>query len=241
MKHTLYIPFLCGLLMSCLSKSPQATRAERQAKLDSSTVRVFLDYGKLAFDAPQSLNQFLRLFEEHTQLELENFKLQQDADSLYGFRQNWGTVTVTKLRDNRYAILEHYILPIGSVYGKVALVQYFFNPYKGTIRRDEAFEPQFKLYDYWSNHVVKEYDSYLSRAEFTTSAIQQVPHQAHQALRYLMFNLTLAAVLEDCTPCRERMERIHQDYPFVAEQPYYDQNLDVCRTILGRFSAPSLQ
>ncbi len=83
--------------------------------------------------------------------------------------------------------------------------------------------------------MVKEYDSYLERPEYTTDQVEEVPHQAYVALRYLMFNLTLAAILEDCQPCYDRMQRVAEDYKFVEKEPYYQQNLSVCQAILARF------
>lgn len=231
----MYTSLLFVLVCSCLSKSPKTTRAEKQAELENSPLSFYLDYDSLYFNNQQPLTTFLQLFEKQATIRLANIRLENDGDSLYSFYQNWGDVTITKERGNRYTILEHYIVPIGSVYGKVALIRYWFNPYKGTVQQDCDFEPQMSVYDYWSNHVVKEYDSYLGNKNFTTKNVETVPYEAREAMRYLMFNLTLAAVLEGCDPCRLRMSKIAKDYPFVADKPYFDQNLSVCKTILGRF------
>ena len=99
---------------------------------------------------------------------------------------------------------------------------------------DTSFVPQLGIYKYWSNHVVKEYDSYLSDPSYTSTDLDAVPHGALENIRYLMFNLTLAAVLEDCTPCRSRMATIESDFPMVNKKEYR-QNKDVCKTILRKF------
>lgn len=235
MKHTLYPIIFIGLLWSCISESPRSRRAEKQATLEKSNLVFRLDYDALDYQEEQPLLDFIALFEHKKSIRLANIQIQKGEEVFYSFRQNLGDIVIEKERADRYSILEHYILPIGSVYGKTALVRYYFDPYKGTLKRDTDFQPQLSIYDYWSNHVVKEYDSYLNDTNYTTSNIEQVPHQAYVSLRYLMFNLTLAAILEDCQPCRERMQRIANDYKFVEKEAYYQQNLSVCQAILARF------
>lgn len=235
MKYTLCSLIFIGLLLSCIGKSPQSKRAEKQASLEKSTLSFRLDHRDLDYKELRPIKELVTLLEEEKSVRVDNIQLKKGEEELYSFRQNLGDVVVTKERHNRYSILEHYILPIGSVYGKTALVRYYFDPYAGTIERDQAFEPQLSIYNYWSNHVVKEYDSYLNDTSYTTPYVEKVPHQAYVALRYLMFNLTLAAILEDCQPCRERLQRIGEDYKFVQKEPYYQQNLSVCQAILAKF------
>ncbi|MGH1334851.1 MAG: hypothetical protein ACRBFS_01890 [Aureispira sp.] len=235
MKHTLYPIIFIGLLWSCISESPQSRRAGKQATLEKSILTFHLDYESLDYQEEQPLLDFIALLEDKKSIRLDNIQIQKGEEELYNFRQNLGDIVIEKERPDRYSILEHYILPIGSVYGKTALVRYYFDPYEGTLERDLSFQPQLSIYEYWSNHVVKEYDSYLKDTSYTTTKIEQVPHQAYVSLRYLMFNLTLAAILEDCQPCRERMQRIKKDYKFVEKGTYYQQNLSVCQAILDRF------
>jgi len=142
---------------------------------------------------------------------------------------------ITKNGANVYTILEHYIIPIGSVYGKTAIFKYKLDAEEGIVLRDKDFIPQLTIYKYWSNHIVKEYDSYLSDTTFTTKYIEKVPYRAFENMRFLMFNLTLATVLEDCKACEERLERIQTDYSFVNTKAYFKQNLFVCNTILRKF------
>ncbi len=235
MKHTLYSLTLIGLLFGCIGKSPKSKRAERQTLLEKSDLVFNLDYRDRNFEDAQTVLDFTKLLPLQETIHLDNIRIKKGTTTLYDFRQNLGSVSITKERPSRYHILEHYILPIGSVYGKTALVRYYFDPHTGSLERDHTFQPQLSIYDYWSNHVVKEYDSYLKDTSYTTPYIEKVPHQAYVALRYLMFNLTLAAILEDCQPCRERMARIGADYKFVQKEPYYQQNLSVCQAILARF------
>lgn len=235
MKNTLSILCLIGLLCSCLSESPQSRRAEKQASLEKSTLSFQMDYEQLDYQEPHTVVEFINLFENKKSIRLDNILLKNGEEVLYTFSQNLGEVVITKEKPNSYSILEHYILPIGSVYGKSALVRFYFDPYQGVLERDWEFEPQLSIYNYWSNHVVKEYDSYLDNPNYTTTDLEQVPHQAYVALRYLMFNLTLAAILEDCQPCRARMKKVQEDYKFVEKEPYYQQNLSVCQAILARF------
>ena len=235
MKNTWYIFFLIGSLWSCQNHDPATNRPASKDLPVESAFSVRMDHGTTTLDQPQSLEQLSTLLDQQPAITVNNLSIALGPDSLYGFRQNWGDVVLTKDSETRYALLEYYIVPIGSVYGKVALVRQWLDAAAGTIQRDTAFEPQLRVYKYWSNHIVKEYDSYLSDTTFTTAQLAAVSQQAHEAMRYLMYNLTLAAVLEDCAPCKERMDRVHQDFPFVAAEPYYDQNLAVCRVLLGRF------
>lgn len=194
-----------------------------------------IDYKDWSFDATQKYANFKELLDEETTIRLDNIQIKHGEEQVYSFNQNLGDVLIQKKGANEYTILEHYIIPIGSVYGKSAIFKYHLDPQAGTVRRDKDFVPQLTIYKYWSNHIVKEYDSYLSDTSFTTTNIETVPYRVYETMRFLMFNLTLATVLEDCKACEERLGRIQKDYSFVNSKAYFKQNLFVCNTILEKF------
>lgn len=187
-----------------------------------------------AFDSLLNYNDFLALFDTNNTLLTDNINVAKSSKIVYSFEQNLGDVILRKISDKRFELLERYIIPIGSVYGKFALIRYVLDVQQNSFEMDTSFVPQLGIYKYWSNHVVKEYDSYLSDPSYTSTDLDAVPHGALENIRYLMFNLTLAAVLEDCTPCRSRMAIIESDFPMVNKKEYR-QNKDVCKTILRKF------
>ncbi len=186
-------------------------------------------------DENKGFNDFNQLFNTEKSINIDNISLRNQQDEIYSFSQNFGDLVISKESDNSYAFLERYIIPVGNVYAKFALLRYIVDVKEGTVQRDEKYVPQLGIYKYWSNHIVKEYDSYLSNPDFSNKDINSVPHDAFDVMRFLMFNLTLAVILEDCGPCRERMENITQNFPFV-EKKDYSQNLLVCKTILRKFN-----
>jgi len=233
MKNTLYTIFAAFVLSAC-GNSTNSTKTE-STELIESTLEFQIEYKNWRFDVSKDYEDFKALLDKQGPIRLDNILIKNKGNSVYDFNQNLGDVLITKKGANEYTILEHYIIPIGSVYGKTAIFKYLLNPKEGTVVRDKDFVPQLTIYKYWSNHIVKEYDSYLTDTSFTTKNIQAVPYRAFENMRFLMFNLTLATVLEDCNACEERLERIQTDFSFVNSKAYFKQNLFVCNTILRKF------
>ncbi|WMX13566.1 hypothetical protein [Aureispira sp. CCB-E] len=234
MKNTLYI-ILTALLFGACGDSTNSINTEKKTEAVKSTLEFQIDYKDWNFETPRTYEDFKELLDKKGAIRLDNILIKQEGNDLYDFNQNLGDVLITKNSPNDYTILEHYIIPIGSVYGKSAIFKYTMDPEKGTIIRDKDFVPQLTIYKYWSNHIVKEYDSYLNDTSFTTNNIEAVPYRAFENMRFLMFNLALATVLEDCQACEERLNRIETDYSFVSSKAYFKQNLFVCKTILRKF------
>lgn len=233
MKYTLYIILAASLFSACGdTTSPTETET---SEIIERNLTFQVDYNTWSFDVPQKYANFKELLEKEETIRLDNIQIKDGEEILYSFNQNLGDVLIQKKDTDEYTILEHYIIPIGSVYGKSAIFKYQLDPKKGTVTRDKGFVPQLTIYKYWSNHIVKEYDSYLSDTSFTTTNIETIPHRAYETMRFLMFNLTLATVLENCKACEERLERIQTDYSFVNSKAYFKQNLLVCNTILEKF------
>lgn len=235
MKYLLHHFIMIWLLslMACTNTSTETTEASSQPQQKSSNLVFKVDYGEVQFEEKQSLIAFEKLFDASSTINLANITILNNQQELYTFHQGLGDVVLTKNADGQYSILEHYILPIGNVYGKVALLRYTLDVAKGEVKRDVDFEPQLHVYKYWYNHIVKEYDSYLNNESYTSDNWDNVPHAAFDVMRFLMFNLTLAAI-EGCEECESRMMRITKDYGFV-QSAEYSQNLLVCQTILQKF------
>lgn len=235
MKNILYILALILTIGAC--KEASNSRLDKpKDRVKNSPLSLKLDYDKLVFEQEQDWESVEALISASESIRLDNILIENGGQKVYEFNQNLGDIVLSKNTDDTYTILEHYIIPIGSVYGKSALLKYILDPQKGTIERDKSFKPQLTIYKYWSNHIVKEYDSYLGDPKFTSKNIEEVPFAAFEAMRYLMFNLTLATVLEDCKACEERMEKIATDYNFVTAKEYFEQNLFVCKTILKKIN-----
>ena len=220
-------------MMACTTPSTEATEMPSPPQQQSSNLVFKVDYGDVQFDQEQSLTGFEALFDVSNTINLANITILNDQQELYAFHQGLGDVVLTKNATGQYTFLEHYIIPIGNVYGKVALLRYTLDVAKGEVKRDIDFEPQLHVYKYWYNHIVKEYDSYLDNESYTSDNWDNVPHAAFDVMRFLMFNLTLAAI-EGCEACESRMMRITKDYSFV-QSAEYGQNLLVCQTILQKF------
>lgn len=233
MKNILYT-ILAAFVLSACGNSTNSTEIEN-TELIESALEFQIEYKNWRFDVSKDYEDFKALLDKQGPIRLDNILIKNKGNSVYDFNQNLGDVLITKEGANEYTILEHYIIPIGSVYGKTAIFKYLLNPKEGTVVRDKDFVPQLTIYKYWSNHIVKEYDSYLTDTSFTTKNIQAVPYRAFENMRFLMFNLTLATVLEDCNACEERLERIQTDFSFVNSKAYFKQNLFVCNTILRKF------
>ena len=229
MKNTTYI--FAFLLLSICSCNPSDTKPE--AENINSSLSFKMDYANWKLDDNKSFSDFEQLFEQTNAIRLANIDVMNGTDKVYDFNQGYGDVLISKENDNQYAILEHYIVPIGSVYGKVALLRYVVDAKAGTVTRDKNFVPQLFVYKYWYNHIVKEYDGYLNDSSYTSKDWNAVPHAAFDVMRFLMFNLTLAGI-QGCTDCKKRMERITEDFSFV-QSAEYGQNLLVCKAILRKF------
>lgn len=201
----------------------------------AKSLRFVIDHEQKAPENQYDLTAFANLFTAKNNLRTDNFEILKDGKQQYYFDQSLGDVSLRYLGNEQYELLEHYILPVGSVYGKIALFRYELDLIKGSLVRDVNFEPQLAIYRYWSNHVVKEYDRYLQDSSFTTTNFDEVPHVAYNTIKFLMFNLTLATILEDCQACREKLVSIETDYPLVNSSDSYQQNLQVCREILKRY------
>lgn len=235
MNYVLYTILLCSLLIGCTNDTPRTMSSEKKQEVIINSQLFFkMDYSNWEMDKEQDFNKFQELLATKNAIRVDNINIRNGTNEIYSFSQNLGDLVITKNAQNEYVILEHYIVPIGSVYGKVALLRYLLNPRTGSIKRDKTFRPQLRIYKYWSNHIVKEYDSYLTDPDFTTKNIDKIPFRAFETMRYLMFNLTLARVLENCQACEDRMKQITTDYSFVASKIYFEQNLFVCNTILEK-------
>jgi len=218
-------------LAGCTSNDPTSPTVEEAPK--ATTLAFNLEYANWSLDDKKDLTAFEELFKNTTAISLSNINILSEGTQIYTYHQGLGDVTIEQQADGNYRLLEYYIIPIGNVYGKVALLRYTMDIYKGTIIRDKTFKPQLQVYKYWYNHIVKEYDSYLDNPSYTSKEWDDVPHAAFDIMRFLMFNLTLAAI-EGCEECATRMQRITEDYSFV-QSAEYSQNLLVCQTILKKF------
>jgi hypothetical protein len=230
MKYILYTILAAFLFSACGNSTQTETSEELESPLEFQ-----IDYKGWRFDTPKEYSDFKALLDKKGAVRLDNILITNKGKEVYSFNQNLGDVLITKNEAEGYTILEDYIIPIGSVYGKSAIFKYRLNPKEGTVLRDKDFVPQLTIYKYWSNHIVKEYDSYLNDTSFTTKNIEAVPYRAFENMRFLMFNLALATVLEDCAACEERLGRIQTDFSFVSSKAYFKQNLLVCNTILRKF------
>ncbi|MCH2022522.1 MAG: hypothetical protein MK207_08605 [Saprospiraceae bacterium] len=222
------------LFLCCCGNSDKKNISETDAF--ASPLSFNIDYKGWDFAEPKSYTAFNELFVDSNSVRFDNIDINKANEKIYKFHQNLGDVVIVKESKNTFALLERFIIPIGSVYGKFALIRYMLNVESGTIYRDKTFIPQLDIYKYWSNHVVKEYDSYLNDPRFTAKNVKEIPHVAFNAMRFLMFNLTLATIMERCKECQERMNRIENDFPFVLSTEY-SQNLMVCKSILSKFSS----
>ena len=202
------------LLFLCCCNSSDKT-IDSESEILESPLSFNIDYSGSKFKETKSYAAFEQLFADSNSIRLDNIDVKKGDENIYGFNQNLGDVVIVKESKNTFSLLERFIIPIGSVYGKFALIRYILDVQSGSISRDRAFTPQLDIYKYWSNHVVKEYDSYLSDDLFTTKNIKDVPHVAFDVMRFLMFNLTLAVIMENCDECQERLSRIETDFPFV--------------------------
>lgn len=234
MKNPLY--FL-ALLLLCACGNDTAQTNNNTNTSDTKEINsplVFnMDYGDWQLNTPKKFKDFENLFEKSEIIQVANIDITNGTSKIYDFHQGLGEVQISKKKDGKYHLVEYYIVPIGSVYGKVALLCYALDAATGAIARDLDFQPQLQVYKYWYNHIVKEYDSHLKDLTYTAKDWKKVPHDAYDEMRFLMFNLTLAAI-EGCKECEERMTRITEDYSFV-QAAEYGQNLLVCNAILKKF------
>jgi hypothetical protein len=231
MKYAVFFIFLL-VFYSCSERGPSENDVTESFE---SPLTFSADMEGWNPDEKKSFNDFTQLFINEKSIGIDNISVNNQQDEIYSFSQNLGDLVISEESDNSYAFLERYIIPVGNVYAKFALLRYIVDVKEGTVHRDEKFIPQLGIYKYWSNHIVKEYDSYLSNPDFSNKDISSVPHEAFDVMRFLMFNLTLAVIMEDCEPCRERMAKITENFPFV-EKKDYSQNLLVCKTILRKFN-----
>lgn len=228
-----YIPhLLIGLSLVLCSCNTTPIEANKQPEVTKSNIAFKLDYAQWQLTESKSLTDFQGLFDKTSSINLANIQLDDGSNNIYSFNQGLGEVVINKIDEQHYGFMEYYIIPIGNVYGKVALLRYIFDVNQGEIIRDKNFQPQLRVYKYWYNHIVKEYDSHLSDTSYTSSNWDVVPHAAFDVMRFLMFNLTLAAI-DGCDECETRINRIATDYSFVKSAEY-GQNLMVCRAILEK-------
>ena len=220
------------LFFCCCNSFDETTVSE--SYIIESPLAFKIEYKGWKFMETKPCAAFMQLFTDSNSIRLDNIDVKSGDENIYQFNQNLGDVVIVKESKNTFVLLERFIIPIGSVYGTFALIRYILDVKAGTISRDHTFVPQLDIYKYWSNHVVKEYDSYLNDDRFTAKNIKDVPHEAFDVMRFLMFNLTLAVVMENCHECQERLSRIETDFPFVSSAEY-SQNLMVCNTILRKF------
>lgn len=233
MKHLLYAVMFALYLAACTSPTTEQTALIVEEAPKATTLTFNLDYADWSLEDTKDLKAFEDLFKTNDIISLSNINISTEGALAYTYNQGLGDITIQKQSDGNYNLLEYYIIPIGNVYGKVALLNYVMDVQKGTIKRDKTFKPQLQVYKYWYNHIVKEYDSYLENPSYTSKNLDDVPHAAFDIMRFLMFNLTLAAI-EGCDDCANRMQRITEDYSFV-QSAEYSQNLMVCQTILKKF------
>lgn len=234
MKKILYfLVFL--LIISCGDNSNTTNPIDNnQPSKEVESVLTFnIDYGDWQFGTTKPFKDFQQLFGKNEKIQVANIDIINGSNKIYDFNQGLGEVQISKEENGKYSLLEYYIIPIGNVYGKVALLRYVLDATAGTIARDLNFQPQLQVYKYWYNHIVKEYDSHLKDPAYTSKNWKAVPHDAYDVMRFLMFNLTLAAI-EGCKECEERMAKITEDYSFV-QSAEYGQNLLVCNAILKKF------
>ena len=130
MKKTLNIAAAILLLCSCneavIENNPVNETFE-------SPLAFNLDYKGLKMEESQSFERFEQLFEGKNTIRLDNASITNGADNIYRFSQNLGDVVIEKISEEEYSLLEHYIIPVGSVYGKFALMRYTLNAKTGSL------------------------------------------------------------------------------------------------------------
>lgn len=125
MKYILYTILLL-LVGACTSdRNPQT-----EAVVFNSPLVFKMDYANLDLNKTQQFSDFERLFAATNSIRLDNIEVLNQGQTVYDFNQNLGDIVITKEKNNQYLILEHYIIPIGSVYGKFALLKYRLDPKK---------------------------------------------------------------------------------------------------------------
>jgi hypothetical protein len=241
LNNSLSITILSLLLMSSCDNSNSSLNTTAE-EVFTSSLSFSMDYADWQLEDKKTFADFEALFTvspadggklKQNTIRLANIDILNGDKKNYDFNQGFGDIVITKESKSKYTILEYYIIPIGSVYGKVALLRYILDAKAGTVTRDHDFKPQLHVYKYWYNHIIKEYDQYLTDPTYTSKDWKLVPHAAYDVMRFLMFNLTLAAV-EGCDECGKRMKNIKEDYSFV-QSAEYGQNILVCEGILRKF------
>jgi hypothetical protein len=167
------------LLTACSDKKNSLLNSS-----DKATWSFSLDTKETSADSLYDYARFCALFEAKQSFTTDNIKIFNQQNKSYSFEQNLGDIILKKLQANQYEILERYIIPVGSVYGKFALTRYVLDIANNSLQRDTQFIPQLGIYKYWSNHVVKEYDSYLVDTNYNTTELDLVPHEALENIRF---------------------------------------------------------